>query len=104
MPPQYSVATITAPNTIAVPRSGCCTTIPMGTATAAIGAHRRHSVSGVSRHPAMIFATNRIVATLAIWAGWNASGPRSIQLLVPAAVPRPVPMTSVAASSARLTM
>jgi hypothetical protein len=49
-------------------------------------------------------ATMRIVEIFAISDGWNAMGPRSIQLLVPAAVPEPVPMISVVPSRTMLTM
>jgi hypothetical protein len=60
------------------------------------GFHRSKSVDGRSRQPPMMRATIRIVARLANCDGCTRMGPNCNQLLVPSAVPAPVPITSVA--------
>src|SRR5688572_24697091 len=102
VPAQKSIANRIPTNAMAVPTSGCNTTRKSGRATSADGASRSRSVDSLESRWESSLATARTVAILAISAGWKLMKPRSIQLLTPAAVPEPVPITSVIARSSTL--
>ena len=99
VPAQKSMANRIPTKAMAVPRSGCSITSPSGAATTMPGPSRSCRFCGPSSRLASSRASARMVAILAISEGWKRMGPMAIQLSMPAAVPAPVPTTSVAASS-----
>lgn len=77
--------------------------ISHGTATIIAGFQRSSSELGDSRRAANTCASISTTVTFAISAGCPIrTPPMASQLLVPAAVPAPVPITRVSASSSRL--
>src|SRR5438309_512701 len=99
VPTQYSIANRMATNTIALPRSCWAQTRRKGTRTMTPGVTSSRMVAGGERRSAAQRATTHPPASLASSAGWNRNGPpRTIHDFVPAAVPAPVPITSVRSS------
>ena len=73
-------------------------TNPSGTPTSIPGASRSRNPVGASSLVERSLASASTVASFASSEGWNLKAPKPIQLLVPSAVPAPVPITKVAAS------
>ena len=95
-PDQYSIAKKIPMNTMPVPRSGCSMMISHGMPTTSAGFHRSSSDRALSLLPARTFASIRTTVTFAISEGWPMRWlPMASQLLVLAAVPAPLPITSV---------
>src|SRR5712671_2192685 len=99
VPAQNSMRKRIATKTMALPRSGCLSTSKQGKPAMIPGMIRSRSVAGGSRSVASQRASIRMVASLASSAGCPNRCPAiAIHDLLPAAVPAPVPMTSVSSS------
>ncbi len=103
-PAQKSAAKKIPTNTSALPRSGCREIRPAGTATITPAGISSLNDSGTARRAARWRASIRTVASFATSAGWPILTPPSASHdFDPAAVPAPVPITSVSTKSTTAT-